>query len=54
MKVTICHKNHRDAEYLTEVNEAAGNTVYEDEFGYLYVKVLEHPNVVQAQSNSDS
>lgn len=40
MKVVICHKNNKEAEYYKSLNEESGYPVHEDEYGYYYCEIL--------------
>jgi hypothetical protein len=42
MKVIICHEDDEQANYLVQMNRAAGNTVHIDDRGFLFVVVLQY------------
>lgn len=45
LRVTICHEDHPDADYLTKQNQRAGNQVQTDEKGFLYTMVCKYKTV---------
>lgn len=42
LRVTICHKEHEEANYYRKLNEQAGNEVMEDDRGFLYCLVCRY------------